>query len=97
MARTYTADEIISLPRNLSVPAALALGAALESAAAAAGKLPAPLAKARQKLLGTFVPLKSAATGLAPGPDTPYGPEVGAADTHLDACWSALHGTCQCE
>jgi hypothetical protein len=92
MARTFTADDFVSLPRNLSVPAALALGAALESAAEAADPLPAPLAKARQKLSGAYLPLKTAATAPGRGPDTPYGPEVNAADLALDGCWSALHG-----
>lgn len=92
MARTFSADEFVSLPRNLSVPAALALGSSLESAAEAAGPLPAPLAKARQKLQASFALLKSAATAAGRGSDAPYGPEAIAADTNLDACWAALHG-----
>jgi hypothetical protein len=92
MARTFTADDFVSLPRNLSVPAALALGASLESAAEAAGPLPATLAKSRQRLQGALASLKGAATSAGRGPDAPYGPEAIAADTNLDACWSALHG-----
>jgi hypothetical protein len=87
MIRRYAATDVIGLPR-MSAPAALALGAALASAAKKYG-VPKPAERAAQRLTAAHGALDAALVTLAPKKG--YGPEAIAADRIIDDCWGALH------
>ncbi len=88
MGRSYTANDVIELPR-MTAPSALALGAALLAAAQEFGA-PRIAKRALDRLTATHGALNDAMVALAQ--KKKYGPEVVAADRALDDCWAALSG-----
>jgi hypothetical protein len=86
MGRSYTANDVIELPR-MTAPAALALGAALLAAAAEFGA-PRTAKRSLDRLSAAHAELNDAMVALAE--KKKYGPEVVLADRVLDACWAAL-------
>lgn len=88
MGRSYTANDVIELPR-MTAPSALALGAALLAAAEQFGA-PKTAKRALDRLAAAHAALNDAMVALAQ--KKKYGPEVMAADRALDDCWAALGG-----
>lgn len=88
MGRSYTANDVIELPR-MTAPAALALGAALLAAAEEFGA-PRIAKRALDRLSAAHAELNDAMVALAQ--KKKYGPEVVLADRVLDGCWAALGG-----
>jgi len=89
----YTGAELFQLP-NLDSHGVLALGAALDAAAAAQKKLPPAIAKARTRMAEAMDALRQVTTGrLQASPGTPHRPggDAGEADLREDGAWAALY------
>jgi hypothetical protein len=93
MARTFSAPELVTLPR-LSAAAALSLGTELLTVANAQRSLPAPITKAKARLATALEELRSSrrAAHEADAIDTSA---AAAADQTLDAAWSSFYSFLQ--
>lgn len=93
MARTFSAPELVTLPR-LSAAAALSLGTELATVANAQRSLPASITKAKKRLEGALDELRDIrrAAHEADAIDTSA---ASAADQVLDAAWSSFHSFLQ--
>jgi hypothetical protein len=93
MARTFSAPELITLPR-LSAGAALSLGTELVTVANAQRSLPAPIGKSKKRLEAALEELRGArrAAHEADAIDTSA---AATADQTLDAGWSSFYSFLQ--
>lgn len=93
MVRTFSAPELVTLPR-LSAAAALSLGTELVTVASAQRSLPAPISKAKTRLVNALEELRASrrAAHEADAIDTSA---AAAADQTLDAAWSSFYSFLQ--
>ena len=87
MSRSYTATDVIDLPR-MTAASAHALGTAMLAAALEFGA-PKPAKRALERLSVSFAELNAAMVALAR--KKKHSPEVIQADRVIDDCWGAFH------
>lgn len=93
MDRSFEASDMVQLP-TIGVAGAIALGTEMATQANAAGKLPAPIARAFVTLDASRFALRDAAKGRLPDASLLESASVREADRTLDAAWSSAFDWC---